>query len=166
MIGALVSSEFPTATFTMSSWSLVLWRPPPSSSPPTDEEPVYSLNPHVAALLCNESRLPRSLPLAGALSPPRPREEDISVEDAPAAWEVVIAVEPMDVDTNPEPVTLLTEEAVIEAEAAPVLRTSPAEEAALPSEEDEASPGVRHQGMHKRPAAELVSSTIADQLPG
>lgn len=158
LIGALTALH--SATSIMSSWSLVLWRPPPVFDSPAPEEPVYSLNPHVAALLRAEGHLPRPITLTHTLPPSTPPEEAGAAEEeeAPSPLPSVSETEPMDVDVAPEPLAESAEGMVVdEPEPAAEHDATPPTGTSLPSEEDEPSTGVRHQGMHKRPAAEPVS---------
>ncbi|EJT51796.1 hypothetical protein A1Q1_07027 [Trichosporon asahii var. asahii CBS 2479] len=141
----------------MSSWSLVLWHPPPSYAPPAEEEPLYTLNPHVTALLRDENRLPRLLSLPAAFPPLCTFEEATSEEVMePSSTGITLETQLMDVDSPEPPIESTVIMPVDEDEPPPPDATPPtvAEEDKQPSEEDEPSTGVRHQGMHKRPAAE------------
>lgn len=159
LIGALIAVH--SATSIMSSWSLVLWRPPPVFDSPAQEEPVYTLNPHVAALLRAEGRLPLPIALSHTLPPPpppSPEEYSAEEEEGPSPFPSVSETEPMDVDVASGPPAESTERMVVdEPEPAAEHDATPPTEPSLPSEEDEPSTRVRHQGMHKRPAAEPVS---------
>lgn len=152
----------PTASFAMSSWSLVLWRPPPPHASRV-QEPVYSLNPHVAALLRGD-HLPRSLPVSvdELATLANYHEENSPTEETPAPANPTSETEPMDIDNDYEPAAEPTSAmAVDEGEPVPGTNgTPPAEAAPLPSEEDDPFLGVRHQGIHKRPAVEIVSCDL------
>ena len=77
----------------------------------------------------------------------------------PSSTGITLETQLMDVDSPEPPIESTVIMPVDEDEPPPPDATPPtvAEEDKQPSEEDEPSTGVRHQGMHKRPAAEPVS---------